>query len=104
MRWPHAIERNFTIHETFRHQLWVEGPRPLTSSGGALQTEQPREGWHAIRGQAQETDLPLARTPSKFPDGTVREVWPPTHAAPRRPSCGERCVRRRFVRPLGWWW
>lgn len=99
MRWPHAIERNYTIHETFRHQLWVEGPRPLTSPGGALQTEQPKEGWHAIRGQAQEADLWLASNSVEVSrEGTVREVWArDTRGA--APSLVRRTLRAAAVRP-----
>lgn len=76
MRWPHLIERNFTIQDTFRHSLWVEAQCPLTNPGGLLRTEQPKPGWHAARAQARETELASSTTSIEMRrDAAVRDVW-----------------------------
>jgi hypothetical protein len=76
MRWPHLIERNFTIQDAFGHSLWVEAQCPLTNPGGLLRTEQPKPGWHAVRAQARETELASSTTRIEVRrDGTVREAW-----------------------------
>jgi len=82
-RWPHMIERNFTIHETLRHSLWVEAQSPLANPGGLLRTEQPKPGWYAARVQAREAELASSSTSLEVQrDGAVREVWArDTHGA-----------------------
>jgi hypothetical protein len=76
MRWPHMVERNFTIQETFRHSLWVEAQCPLANPGGLLRTEQPKPGWHAVRAQIRETELASSATGVEVQrEAAVRAVW-----------------------------
>lgn len=75
-RWPHFIERNFTLRETFSHSLWMQSGLPIEAPGGKLKSEPGKPGDYALHGQAQDKELadPWAVMRVQLPPGS-REAW-----------------------------
>lgn len=92
-RWPHFIERNFTLAEDLRHSLWLESARPLAADGDLLKGEQPKPGLHAVRGRCCDAELPASSTRVRIDrDPLVHEVWVDTA------RCGQAGWVRQSIR------
>lgn len=58
LRWPHFLERNFTIREELRHSLWMESPQPIEARGGTLAHDRAPTGRpHTVRGSLSDREL-----------------------------------------------
>jgi hypothetical protein len=76
LQWPHFIERNFTIRDSFQHLLWMAGPTPLEPVGKGLTAEPAKNGGGSLHGKLNDPELNspgsgmLVRR-----DPAIRSVW-----------------------------
>ncbi len=56
-RCPTFVERNFSVPDTFRHELWVESAQALASGLQGLRLDDPRPGTHSLRGKLTEWEM-----------------------------------------------
>jgi hypothetical protein len=80
LRWPVFLERNFHVPEELRHSVWLESPGRLETPCGILRAESPQPGWHALRGELDDT---LLGTPAAIVQvrrsPQSRELWTPAN-------------------------
>jgi hypothetical protein len=76
LRLPCFVERNFSIHESVRHSVWIDSSQPLQVAGGGLISEMGRSGRFALRGELTEQGMAQAPGVVKVRrNAAVSRVW-----------------------------
>lgn len=91
---PKILERNFRMEEGFRHEVWLESKRPLSSACAQLKSENPKEGLYALRGWITAAGFD-AHGVHAVADrkGSPDVVWAKDHV-----KDGSSIIRQRFMK------
>lgn len=57
LRWPHFLERNFSLADEVQHAIWMESRSALESRAAGLRAEAPSDARCALRGQLSDREL-----------------------------------------------
>lgn len=76
LRWPHFLERNFSVPQGIEHSVWVESRQPLRSASARLKPDQGKPGVHGLHGQFTESDLSDPRSAVRARrSAEAQQVW-----------------------------
>ncbi len=100
LKWPHFLERNFTIPENFQHALWVDSPRRISTTLNKLVEDRAKPGQFNLRGSLRELDL---SSPSNMVrverDPQILNAWTPDSRGPGGGQVQQRIFGTEPLRP-----
>ena len=96
VRWPSLMERNFSLAESARHSLWVEGGQAMTSTLPGLSVDRTKPGKQALHGELRDEELASSASVVRLARSPGVDVSPVWVADPHDPQ--GRLIRQRAER------
>jgi hypothetical protein len=94
LRWPHFLERNFSVPKGIEHSLWIESRQPLQSASARLKPDHGKPGVNGLRGLLLDSELADPRSAVR-----ARRNSEATLAWVTDPHGGDGQIIRQSIRP-----